>query len=226
MLSHWWVLLLPAFGPRCNPGFGCSSLKTKLFIFLTFMPLFVCWLVFSSVFCDHQHGRSLGRFFIFLDFLPLVLLLIVQLIFPHPGPISLGLSFTQYSSSWRGLLTLRFHEPILISQILISNFPLRHHWSFISEHTPKFMSKHLHGFADTSFNYTQDSTSSLLKMEHLMQAVFMDTVVETSISGNRWLWEGDKGYKMFVFHRWPRKKKKETKKDCFHSDSHCIKVQK
>ena len=162
----------------------------------------------------------------FLDFLPLVLLLIVKLIFPCPGPISFGLSFIEYSSSWRGLLTLRFHEPILIiSQILILNFPLRHHWSFISEHTPEFMSKYLQGLADSSFNYTQESTSSLLKMEHLMQAVFMDTVVENSVSGSRWIGEGEKGYEMFVFLRWPRQKKK-TKKGCYHSDSHCIKVQK
>lgn len=63
------------------------------------------------------------------------------------------------------------------------------------------MSKYLQGLADSSFNYTQESTSSLLKMEHLMQAVFMDTVVENSVSGSRWIGEGEKGYEMFVFLR-------------------------
>lgn len=63
------------------------------------------------------------------------------------------------------------------------------------------MSKYLQGLADNSFNYTQESTSSLLKMEHLMQAVFMDTVVANSVSGSRWIGEGEKGHEMFVFHR-------------------------
>lgn len=36
-------------------------------------------------------------------------------------------------------------------------------------------------------------------MEHTMQLVFTDAVVENSVSGNRWVGEGEKEYEMFVF---------------------------
>lgn len=43
-----------------------------------------------------------------------------------------------------------------------------------------------------------------------MQLVFTDAVVENSISGSRWVGEGEKGYKV-LFVLWMTKKKKEKK---------------
>lgn len=70
------------------------------------------------------------------------------------------------------------------------------------------MSKYLQGLADTPFNYTQESTSSLLKMEHLMQAVFMDTVVRTEYQEADGYGKGKGGMKCLSFIDDQEKKRK------------------
>lgn len=66
-------------------------------------------------------------------------------------------------------------------------------------------------------------------MEH-MQLVFTDAVVENSISGSRWVGEGEKEYEVLCFLGGvilfvddPGKKKR---KNCHHYDSHCVRVKK